>query len=279
MDASLRQRIRSAGIYLPLVTLCIWLGPWSFAALLAVAAILGGRELSSLLSKLGWKAPPFLPLAALVIFAASLSGVLGAARLPLTALAWLVGFVWLFVPWVPARAGTGPESWISHLIGALYLGLLLAYWARLEGGPWRLEGQPDSAGPRWATYALVLILLCDTGAYVVGRLWGRTKLWVAVSPKKTWEGAAGGLAAAAAAGGLMAPWMVPGLSWTEGVLLGASVGLLAPFGDLIESRLKRKAMVKDAGGIFPGHGGMLDRLDSILFVAPLFFYGLSFLAR
>jgi phosphatidate cytidylyltransferase len=279
MDSSLRQRFVTGAVSLPLLALLVLLGPWTFAAVLCLGVVLGGRELTPILNRMGWEAPPFLAPAAALAFSASLFGLLGPALVPLAAFVWVVGLVWLFVPLVPARPIRGPGAWLVHLLGALSLGLLMAFWARLEAGPWRGLDNPSGAGPRWVIYALALTFLCDTGAYLTGRRFGRRKLWVAVSPKKTWEGVFGGFGVSLVLGGLLALLFVPHLGPVKGALLGGLVGVVGPFGDLIESRLKRKAMVKDAGALFPGHGGMLDRLDSLLYVAPLFYYGLSVLAR
>jgi phosphatidate cytidylyltransferase len=109
----------------------------------------------------------------------------------------------------------------------------------------------------------------DTAAYLVGSTLGRNKLWPAVSPHKTWEGLIAGLCGGVL--GLLAarPWLPRYLSVDACVALGALAGVVGPLGDLCKSMLKRAYHVKDAGHLFPGHGGMLDRIDSILFVAPV----------
>jgi phosphatidate cytidylyltransferase len=105
----------------------------------------------------------------------------------------------------------------------------------------------------------------------VGVTLGRHKLWPRLSPKKTWEGTIGGWIGAALIGGGLAWWLLPEVHWWVGVGLGAIGGILALFGDLSISMVKRQVGVKDSGKLFPGHGGMLDRLDSILFVLPFIY--------
>jgi phosphatidate cytidylyltransferase len=274
----LRQRLASAALVLPVVIVFVWLGPWTYAILLTLITALGGWELSRLLVRLGWKAPAFVPLIAVLVFVASIAGWLGPVALPLALAGWLFPLIWLFRPVVPAEETGGVIAWLAHAVGALYVGMLLAYLAQLQPGPWSEAGALRQ-GPRLVFYALAVIFACDTGAYAAGRLWGSRRLWPAVSPKKTWEGAAGGLLAAILAGAFLARPLADPLTPVQGGILGALAGAAGQLGDLVESRLKRKAAVKDSGTLFPGHGGMLDRLDSVLFAAPLFYYGLIKLAR
>lgn len=115
----------------------------------------------------------------------------------------------------------------------------------------------------------VSVWACDTVAYFVGVKFGKHKLFPRVSPKKTWEGAAGGFVGAVAAFTLMATYYMPQMPLVHAIACGVIVGVMGQVGDLAESLLKRDASVKDTSQILPGHGGLLDRFDSILFVAPL----------
>jgi phosphatidate cytidylyltransferase len=276
MNPSLRRRLGSAAIYLPIVFALVWLHPAAYAGLLALGAILGGWELAVILGAIGWRAPRFLPLAAPLLFGLALFGYLGPVRVPLTIAMWFVGLAWLFFPRKPRWPGTGPGAWGAHLLGAVYLGMLLAALGDLQGRP--VPGTPPGgAAAGRALYAIAVVLACDTGSYATGTLFGRHRLWPAVSPKKTWEGLYGGMAAAVLAAGLLAGPLVPGVGFVRGCGLGLAAGGAAQLGDLVESRLKRKAGVKDAGGLIPGHGGILDRLDSLIFAAPVFSFGLKLL--
>jgi phosphatidate cytidylyltransferase len=121
------------------------------------------------------------------------------------------------------------------------------------------------------------IWLCDSAAYFAGRALGRTKLFERVSPKKTWEGAAAGFVFAIGAFLLARVLVLPYLTVTSAVVCGAIVGVFGQVGDLAESLLKRDAGVKDSSALIPGHGGVLDRFDSLLFVSPLVFLYLDFI--
>jgi phosphatidate cytidylyltransferase len=133
-------------------------------------------------------------------------------------------------------------------------------------------------GAVWLFGLLAIVFSGDTFAYLTGRLFGRRKLLEPVSPKKTIEGAAGGLVGSMIAGALLATFFLPSYPIGSVVLMALATGAFAQVGDLFESLLKRVAEVKDSGTIMPGHGGMLDRLDGILFAAPVFYVLAKFLA-
>jgi phosphatidate cytidylyltransferase len=134
-----------------------------------------------------------------------------------------------------------------------------------------VEGTAD-LGRSWLLFAILVTFAVDTGAYLVGHAVGSRPLAPSISPNKTWEGSAGGFISAVAAAmvlGLVFDLGVP--VWQQAVI-GAVVGVVAQWGDLIESKLKRLADVKDAGSIIPGHGGLLDRLDSMLLSLPAVYF-------
>jgi phosphatidate cytidylyltransferase len=125
--------------------------------------------------------------------------------------------------------------------------------------------------------ALLATVVSDTAAYATGRLLGRRRMTPRISPGKTWEGAAGSLVATT----VLTPFLALALGLPAGPglwVLGAAVSVFAQSGDLAESMLKRSAGVKDAGGLLPGHGGILDRMDSLVFVGPLVYYGMRWLS-
>ncbi|MGZ6141565.1 MAG: phosphatidate cytidylyltransferase, partial [Myxococcaceae bacterium] len=148
----------------------------------------------------------------------------------------------------------------AHAVtGCLYGGLGLGPIAALRVGP---------SGLQWVISALVITWANDTCAYFAGRLLGRHKLHPAVSPNKTWEGFAGG-AVGSVVGMFIARWVAfPGLTTLDCWALGLLGAVLGPLGDLCESMLKRAYGVKDSGMLIPGHGGLLDRVDALLFNAP-----------
>jgi phosphatidate cytidylyltransferase len=266
--ANLARRVITALVVLPVLLAALLLGPPLLgAAVVLIALLLGMWEFFGLVearglvpfrvtgmlvllavfvevvTRLDWVGPPLWPMVALV---------------SLTALLLRVGE---FTATVPAAALT--------LLGATYLGALGGTIAGL-----RMQ-EPQVMAPWRLVMLLAIVMMSDTAAFFVGSALGRRPLAPAISPGKTIEGAAGGLAGGVA--GALAVWAVglPGVpAWHAG-LLGFVVAILAVLGDLLESLLKRWAGVKDSGRLFPGHGGMLDRLDSLLFGAPILYYYFS----
>lgn len=159
------------------------------------------------------------------------------------------------------RLGRGPDGY-HHDVGAAtlilvyvpFLGGFAALLAAADDGTWRV------------LVTLVVVVLTDTGGYVSGVFFGRHPMAPSVSPKKSWEGLAGSLLAAAAGGAVGLG--LAGMAWWAGVLFGVVVAGAAVLGDLAESLLKRDLGIKDMSGLLPGHGGVLDRVDSVLFAAP-----------
>ena len=156
------------------------------------------------------------------------------------------------------------------LFGVLYLGLTLGTLSMT-----RLLPQGE-----WLIFFLLLVTWAsDTGAYYVGTLFGRHRLAPRISPKKTVEGLVGGLIAAIIVGYVARWWFLPELSGLDCLILAILLTVTGLWGDLTESVMKRSAGMKDSGGILPGHGGMLDRLDSLLFAAPAFYYYVTLASR
>jgi phosphatidate cytidylyltransferase len=147
--------------------------------------------------------------------------------------------------------------------GILYVGLLFAFQAGIHAGP---------AGRQWLLFLYFVIWASDTGAYYVGSAFGRHRLYEKISPKKSIEGLIGGTAASMLVAYACARWLVQGLGAGDALVLGAVLSLIGTVGDLAESLIKRSAGVKDSGVLIPGHGGILDRMDSMLFAAPALFY-------
>jgi len=153
-------------------------------------------------------------------------------------------------------------------LGLLYLPFLLGHFIWLRYLP---------QGELWILWLLLVIFAGDTGAFYVGRALGTSKLYPQVSPGKTWAGSWGGLASALVVGLLAGKWLFPEMKLTALGALSLALGVVGLLGDLFESMLKRRAQVKDASQLLPGHGGMLDRLDSLLFAAPVVVYARLFL--
>jgi len=185
----------------------------------------------------------------------------------------------MFVRQFPQRHNPCPLTTIAcSLLGVLYVPFLFNYFTRLAFG-WRDAAFPDqvSATGRWLIlYLVAVVKSADIGAYFTGRQFGRHKLFPRLSPKKTWEGLAGGLALSiivsvvfqVGLGGMLGRLS---LRMTDALVLGLMLALAGVTGDLVESLLKRAAGMKDSGSLLPGMGGILDVLDSLLFAAPMLY--------
>ncbi len=147
--------------------------------------------------------------------------------------------------------------------GFLYIPFLLGHLNLLIDLP---------EGRKWIFLTLLAVMANDSAAFFVGSAWGRRRLYPAISPKKSWEGLAGGIAGSLAAVFLAKAVFFSALEPVDCLALGLMLGVLGPLGDLFESMIKRSYGVKDSGSVFPGHGGLLDRLDSLLFSFPAVYY-------
>jgi len=265
----LLPRVLAALVGIPILVSAIWFGaPW-LTALVVLVAVLGIREFYRLLpSDTGplSTALGVVWIIAMVLGAQAASGLNG--FLLISGVVWLAG-AFLALLWFIALY-PGPRYIVGAvylLAGPIYVGFLLSHGLALR----ELEGSED-LGRSWLLFALLVTFATDTGAYFVGRSLGRRRMAPRVSPGKTWEGAAGGLLLAVlAAVGLGQLLDLAVLGWQVAVI-GATVGVVAQWGDLLESALKRVADVKDAGSIIPGHGGILDRLDSVVLSLPAVYY-------
>lgn len=153
--------------------------------------------------------------------------------------------------------------WVWNLAGIFYVGWLLRHYVLLMG---------MEKGKEMIVLLLFSTFACDTASYFIGSAWGKRKMAPAISPGKTWEGAAGGFGSAILAALVLGTVLNLNISYWHMLALGVLVAVLGPLGDLAESMLKRDAGVKDTGSILPGHGGLLDRIDSVLFVGAGGYY-------
>ena len=256
----LRTRVLSAVILLPVVCLFVYLGgiPWLIGILLT--GIVGWWEIQQLLRRNQFNVGRILGLI-FVIGAIGEAYASSVRWLPVDLLRpLLVAFVIASLIWALYDKSDHPTAdWGITVASALYLGLSLGYFVTLR---------QRNNGLNWVAVALALTWIYDTGAYFVGSTLGRHKLWPRLSPKMTWEGLAGGSIATIIAAPFLGTWLL-GLSPWYGLLLGLLVTASDPFGDFAMSMFKRMAHIKDTSSLIPGHGGLLDRLDSMLFVFPL----------
>ncbi|MFD8978771.1 phosphatidate cytidylyltransferase [Streptomyces sp. NPDC059564] len=228
-----------------------------FVGVIVVAVVVGLWELTSRLQeKKGIKAP-LVPLAvggAAMVIAGYVRGAEGAwVAMALTALAVLV--------W---RMTEPPEDYLKDVTAGVFAAFYVPFLATFVA---MLLTADD--GPQRVVTFLVLTVVSDTGAYAVGWRFGKTKLAPRISPGKTREGLLGAVAFAMAAGALCMEFLIDGGAWWQGLLLGLAVAVSATLGDLGESMIKRDLGIKDMGTLLPGHGGIMDRLDSLLPTAPV----------
>ena len=272
--AGLRQRLLSAGVLIPIVIALVWFGGWiAFAGALAALA-LGMWEIRTMFATHRKWYP-------LVIFSGAfgvdllVAAMLPDVRLPLIALGVsaliIVSFTWVMLT-RPTIERTVID-WALTVAVAFYLGWPMALFLALRG---------DVMGYGSEQFWWVLALFCmvwanDTAAFVTGHFLGRRKLALHISPAKTWEGFAGGLVWSIIAALVILSLSPAHVPWYHAVILGVLVAIVATLGDLAESPLKRVAEVKDSGTLVPGHGGILDRMDSLLFAVMVVFFYAAFL--
>jgi phosphatidate cytidylyltransferase len=264
----------AAAVFIPCFAIITWRGSVFFVVLVNLIALLATYEFQRLLEAKGVRAQ------------------WGTAILAAVALPWLafwrggafadLGLLLLLVCSMAQELGRPIADSLLRTAGAsfgiLYVAWLPSFLVSLREAP-RTSGAPYVQGCTWVLFVFLVAWMSDAGAYAVGSAIGRHKLAPRISPGKSVEGAVGGLLFAIVSGAIAAPLLMRGILTP---LAGAAFGLLGSVagqsGDLVESQLKRDAQVKDASGAIPGHGGMLDRFDSVFFAAPLVYFVLRLAA-
>jgi phosphatidate cytidylyltransferase len=268
---SLGLRIASAVVFVPLLVLLARAGGHAFAGFVALEVMLGLREFYGMTRGKGIRPYPFLGLlCGLGVVWKTFRPHQSQSDLLLTGAVLVTLCLGLRRPDLKGRI----EGMAVTLFGVLYVGWLSAHLVLLRELPWR-AGMPYTDGSAYVLLAFFLTWSCDTAAYTVGRVFGRTRPWTRISPRKSAEGAVGGLVAAVMAAFVARAWFAPFLNLRDAAALGLGVGVFAQVGDLVESMLKRDTRYGDSSDIIPGHGGILDRFDSLYFAAPLVFYYLK----
>jgi phosphatidate cytidylyltransferase len=247
------KRILTAAALIPIIVYAVlWANFWIFLAVLTAVACLCYREYNDMAAGYGFGAP----------------GPLGYGA-GLLLMVW-EGDAWLVTVGVLCLAlslATRDRDLAKTLPRAslLFAGVVYIF------GCWKCAISLREHNPHWLMYGLLVSWVGDIGAYYVGRRIGRHRLASRVSPKKSWEGAAASVAASALVAGAYLVRFVPGVSIPAAIGLTAAANVAGQLGDLAESAMKRGAGIKDSGGILPGHGGFLDRVDSTLFVLPVIY--------
>jgi phosphatidate cytidylyltransferase len=275
----LKKRFITVLWSLPLLVVIIWFGePWLFTTFVAILSILAIIEFFRLVSK--------LKISPIYIFGILWTLLFIIARNPLVPdliephfdfnlvipAIFTSGIIISFTALLARKEKFNAfPAWAWTFAGILYVGWLLGYLVALRG----IED-----GRNWVFYALFCTFGSDSAAFFIGRAIGKHKLAPSVSPNKTWEGAMGGLLGAVAVSFfflLDTPVsLAPHLNWWQAVALGLLVSAFGQVGDLVESLLKRNVGAKDSGTLFPGHGGILDRMDSVIFAIVVVYYWVIF---
>jgi phosphatidate cytidylyltransferase len=257
VNSLLAQRILSALVGIPLVVIAVWYGDIPLILLTGIVIVLGLKEMNIMLLKLGIKPSLWLAVAGgLILTAGSYLYHDGYPGPTIT----IILFMHLLATIVLYPRYTLVDS-AGTLMGTMYVGLLNYFYL--------LRMLPD--GWIWLIFTLAATWACDTAAYFVGKAFGRRRLAPALSPKKTLEGSLGGFAGSILVGFVFS-LIYDFLPLSKLLLLSLAVGAAAQVGDLLESAFKRQAGIKDSSDLIPGHGGILDRIDSALFTTPLVYY-------
>jgi len=273
MASNLTQRIGFAVIAIPLALGVVWLGDWPLVAVVAAVAVLGARELLAFARKQG-----IPPLDRTVLISAALVPVM--VYLGLTTVrglmdwSWILFGLWLVLLLTIALARRDPSehpltATAVSLLAVLYPAGLAAFLIFIRHGQY--------AGRSWAGawlvfFPLVVTWVCDTAAMFGGKAMGGPKLWPSISPGKTWSGSIAGVVGALVSVPVLNAVVLTrvgvALPLLQGLAFAAVLGVVGQVGDLVESLFKREVGVKDSSSLIPGHGGVLDRFDSLYFVLP-----------
>ncbi len=260
----MRLRILTAAVGLPVLLAIVWAGGYWFAGLVAMVAALAALELARIVRAWGQSPIPLVvaPLAALATMPWTTSDLFYDSAV----VAFIAGLfaVLAAIALLPNRGRSGSRAAVLPTPAiVLYAGATIFHATGLS---------VLDEGRDWIFLLLAITFATDTAAYAIGRTVGKRKLAPTISPRKTWEGAIGGLAGAIVTGVGVSAWLELPVNLPEAVVVSAILGVAGQLGDLYISNLKRAAGLDDTGRILPGHGGILDRVDSILWTSVGMFW-------
>jgi phosphatidate cytidylyltransferase len=277
MTSNMVRRVAFAAVAIPTAFVLVWLGGWPLVVLVALAGALGTRELFGFAEGQGlrpWRACGLVLAAAFAPVAWATSRSEEVAGMAAVAWPYVAGLL-IVLLLLGTLARLAPDqrplgSAAVTLFGPLYAGALPAFLIAIRH---QGHGTRSWAGTALVFMPLVITWVCDSAAMFVGQRLGGAKLWPSVSPGKTWSGTVGGFLAALLVAPVyhrvaLAPAGVDFPVW-QGLLIAAGVGSLGQLGDLAESLFKREVGLKDSSDLIPGHGGVLDRFDSLYVVLPV----------
>ena len=270
-----KRLVSSIVLWAIIVATVFFFPPWAQYAVLTLIGAIGLRELYVILDKAGLRT---FKTSGLVGGIALMTGgwwffnqgPVSPQAQDFEACVLLVFVLGVFVRMFPQKYNpVGMATMAATLFGLFYVPWLLNFITKI-----RFIDGPHGGGEYFVLYLVIVTKMCDSGAYLVGSLIGRHKMIPRVSPAKTWEGFAGAILLSALTSLIFVHFLgdrMPGMNWLHALVLGVVLSVTAVVGDLIESLFKREAGVKDSGRFFPGIGGILDLLDSLLFNAPIMY--------
>ena len=271
----MKKRLLSATVFLPAIIALSFAGNYFFLLLIALTAFVAAYECNKILQKRNTAGLPLLSgsfsaiLVVLTYFFGSISGYMNVIAITvlissIASMTWMLFYLESTPRLIRGMAGL--------LAPAIYTGGILSL---------TITVREASQGLVIIFYLITLTSAADTGAYVIGKFVGKTPFFPRISPSKTWEGSVGAMLCAIGASVLFAiatsKTNIVNISITHSILIGISVGFAGQIGDLYESSLKRKSRMKDSGTLIPGHGGILDRIDSVIFNIPVIYYSMQWL--
>ncbi len=244
------KRLLTAAVLIPFILFVVLLGPrWLFAAVVALVALICFHEYCGI-AKVSRVAELLGMVAGLLLLFAD------GVQTPMSLT--IFGLLALTLSLFAVDLGTAFTQAASLVLGVVYLFLT-----------WKTAISLHDVSKWWLVFGLALNWIGDSGAYYVGRRFGKHKLAPSVSPGKSWEGTVASVAVSVIFGIFFLPRTIPGVSWMMAAAIALPVNIAGQLGDLAESAIKRGAGVKDSGTLLPGHGGLLDRVDSAIFALPV----------
>ena len=264
-------RVLSGAVLIAFAVVVVWLAPIPVFEAVAVAMLFAAvEELITLFTASGIRVPHWPSVLGAVGTLVAFSEVVGARQLSLDVILMAELIALALVALASWRGGSDAlASASASLFPSLYLAIPLGAMVAIR----------ESGGPAALSLLMLTVIVSDTAQYYTGRMLGRRLLAPAISPKKTIEGAIGGLVCGTAAFAVVGMWWLPIIPPIARVGMGLGIVAVGIAGDLFESMLKRSANVKDSSAIIPGHGGILDRIDALLFAAPFFYVVGRFIPR
>lgn len=259
----IKQRIITALVALPVLILCVlYLSQGLFAGLLFVVSALALNEFYRMALPKQRRFEAMLAVAAGVVCSVGLVYSVSAPAVLMSIVLPILFIALLFLFRVQNLESVSRDLAMA-MLGIFYVPVLLSHAVLLRALP---------AGHAWIFLVLLVVMASDSMAYFVGMKFGKHRLYELVSPKKSIEGSIGGLVGGVAGAIICKVWFFQGLDVLDVLAIGLGVGVFSQLGDLVESLFKRSFDVKDSGSLIPGHGGLLDRLDSLLFAFPVTYY-------